>query len=277
MRSPMATREYSIIIPTLNEEKFLPKLLTSLTCQTQKNFDVIVVDGASVDKTVAVAKTFQKKLPLTIVECKKAGVSRQRNIGAKKSQAKWLVFVDADSILLPRFIERVSEFIKNDHPRFFTTALKPDRLDTSHKMAAGLFNRTIQAAIVIGRPWAPGPLTVVARDAFNRVGGYNEQVVYGEDHELGAVMHKRGIPFCMLRQPLYIYSFRRFRKEGTLKTAHRTIASTLNILVNRRGLRKAPGLVSGGLMYNEKSKRKKNFSKDVERRIRRLIAEFVAV
>ena len=48
-------KTYSVIIPTLNEEKFLPNLLESLIVQTDKHFEVIVVDGSSKDKTVAIA------------------------------------------------------------------------------------------------------------------------------------------------------------------------------------------------------------------------------
>ena len=74
---------FSIIIPTLNEEKFLPKLLESLTTQTVKDFEVIVVDGQSKDKTVAVAKRFAGTLQLTVVTSEKPSVSYQRNYGSK--------------------------------------------------------------------------------------------------------------------------------------------------------------------------------------------------
>ena len=49
---------FSIVIPALNEEKFLPKLLESLSHQHFCDFEVIVVDGRSKDKTVAVAETY---------------------------------------------------------------------------------------------------------------------------------------------------------------------------------------------------------------------------
>src|SRR5690348_11138372 len=104
----MAVR-YSIIIPALNEEKFLPNLLTSLASQTKKDFEVIVVDGSSKDKTVSRARSFHKTVPgLRVVISKIASLPLQRNIGAKAAKGEWLIFVDADSILLPYFIERIS-------------------------------------------------------------------------------------------------------------------------------------------------------------------------
>src|SRR3989344_8910763 len=109
--------KFSIIIPTLNEEKFLPRLLESLARQTAKNFEVIVVDGKSKDKTVERAREFEKKLlHLTVIMSPKASLPLQRNLGAKHAAAPWLAFIDADSVLLPNFIERVSEVIETEHP-----------------------------------------------------------------------------------------------------------------------------------------------------------------
>jgi cellulose synthase/poly-beta-1,6-N-acetylglucosamine synthase-like glycosyltransferase len=48
----------SLVIPALNEEKFLPHLLTSLTKQTKRDFEVAVVDGSSKDRTVDTARSF---------------------------------------------------------------------------------------------------------------------------------------------------------------------------------------------------------------------------
>jgi glycosyltransferase involved in cell wall biosynthesis len=266
--------QYSIIIPTLNEEKFLPELLTSLTHQTVKNFDVVVVDGASVDRTVTVARRYTSKLSLTIVTCDKAGVSRQRNVGAKTAKSNWLIFVDADSVLLSNFIERVDQYIRRTHAKFFTTWFKADREDSIHDIAAFLFMSSIQASILIKKPWAPGPLTVVRRDAFDTVGGYNENITYGEDHELSVAIYRKKIHFQILREVLYIYNFRRYRKEGSLKTFDRTIRSTVNVILRNQGLQSVPGFSSGGLMYNTKSK-KNRFFKDLEANLHKIVTEFI--
>jgi glycosyltransferase involved in cell wall biosynthesis len=277
----MKKPKFSIIIPTLNEEKFLPKLLTSLTKQTIKDFEVIVVDGQSQDKTIVCANRFKTKLPsLTVVSCSR-GVSKQRNMGGRIGHADWLVLVDADSILLPRFIERISWFIDHKHPKVFTTWLMADRDDPSYAIAGFLFNMTTEGGILVEHPWAPGPLTIVRRDVFEMVGGYNENVTYGEDHELGVTIQKRGIPFSMLREVLYIYSFRRFRKEGTLKVLNRTLKSNLSIFFTDRGLAHMPGFVSGGSIYGNKEfqekKKKNNFFKDAERILTKIINDFLSV
>ena len=89
----------SIIIPTLNEEKFLPKLLNSIKEQNYKNYEIIVSDANSKDKTIEIAKRFNVK----IVQGGKPAVGR--NNGAKFSVGDYLLFLDADVILPKNFLE----------------------------------------------------------------------------------------------------------------------------------------------------------------------------
>src|SRR5512147_158891 len=102
----------SLVIPALNEEKFLPHLLTSLTKQTKQDFEVVVVDGSSNDRTVETARSFCSKLPtLKVIVSEKTRLPLQRNLGARATTGEWLIFIDADSRLLPYFIERIEWFI----------------------------------------------------------------------------------------------------------------------------------------------------------------------
>ncbi|MCX6794000.1 MAG: glycosyltransferase family A protein, partial [Candidatus Gottesmanbacteria bacterium] len=165
-------KTYSVIIPTLNEEKFLPNLLDSLGRQTDKNFDVIVVDGSSKDKTVAVAKSFASKLPkLQVIVSKIASLPLQRNLGAKHAIGQWLVFVDADSVLMPHFINRLSVFIEKTSPTWFTTWCLPDSDSANDAIFTLLTNIYWESTLIIKRPVAPGPLNCIRHDLFRSVGG----------------------------------------------------------------------------------------------------------
>ena len=88
----------SVVIPALNEEKYLPQLLQSLSEQTQPDFEVVVVDGSSKDRTVELARSFSSKLPaLNVIVSPTARLPLQRNLGARATSGEWLVFLDADS------------------------------------------------------------------------------------------------------------------------------------------------------------------------------------
>src|SRR4030042_1929958 len=139
----------SIVIPTLNEEKFLPSLLSSLVEQSKKVFEIVVVDGSSKDKTVAIAQSFASDLPkLQVIVGQKANLPRQRNIGAKATTGEWLVFIDADSVVFPHFIERISTYIHEAHPSFFTTWARPDSEHPGDANITLLANMLLETSIV---------------------------------------------------------------------------------------------------------------------------------
>jgi glycosyltransferase involved in cell wall biosynthesis len=97
----------SIVIPALNEEHFLPHLLTSLTKQTKSDFEVIVVDGSSTDRTVEVARSFGTKLPkLEVIVSQKASLPLQRNLGARALPFRTLSKGSSASLKneVPRFL-----------------------------------------------------------------------------------------------------------------------------------------------------------------------------
>lgn len=100
----------SVIIPTLNEEKFIGNLLRSLRNQTCKNFEVIIVDGGSFDRTLKIAHEYNVK---TIVR-PNTPEFESRNIGAKAAEGQILLFTSADVIFPKGTIERlVQEFLKD--------------------------------------------------------------------------------------------------------------------------------------------------------------------
>src|SRR3989344_7060609 len=117
---------FSVVIPTLNEEKYLPKLLKCLREQLDKDFEVIVVDGSSDDKTVERAEGVK------IIASKKRNVSYQRNLGAKAARGKWLVFLDADVSIPANYLSEMhNTLILRKDCRFLTTWMRPDSKNKS--------------------------------------------------------------------------------------------------------------------------------------------------
>ncbi len=266
---------YSVIIPTLNEEKFIGNLLTSLVHQSEKDFEVIVVDGFSKDATAEVVRSFQKKLPkLSLIVSKKASLPLQRNLGAKHAVADWYVFVDADSVLLPYFIKRVTEFIQTRKPMLFTTWFRPDSELPGEAMLTSLGNMSLDGSILLHRPFSPGPLTIVKKSAFELVGGYDETRTFNEDVDFGLRLAKQGITLSVLHETLCVLSLRRFRKEGTMSVMQRYIRAALPVLILKRPLRALPGYLMGGQLYNGGEKPiKRSMFQTYERKLKKLMKE----
>jgi glycosyltransferase involved in cell wall biosynthesis len=248
----------SIIIPTLNEEKFLPILLASLTKQTKKDFEVVVVDGSSKDKTVELAHSFGSQLSgFQVCVSEKASLPLQRNLGARATKGEWLVFVDADSLLLPYFIERLECFIEEHDPQLFTTWCRPDSEVSGDALFTLLTNLFVESSIVFHRPIAPGPLAAVRREVFELVGGYNEALTFGEDYDLTRRIAAQGIALQILRETLYVLSLRRVRKEGKLRFIRLYAKASLLVLLTRRNLDNVPSYIMGGHFYETDKKHKK--------------------
>jgi glycosyltransferase involved in cell wall biosynthesis len=109
--------ELSIVIPALNETGYLPQLLDSIGKQTfTGKLQVIVVDGHSADKTVAVARSFAPRIKdLEVLESER-GIGHQRNVGAMQAKYGYLLFIDADVVLPPQVLEQLSSKIPATGP-----------------------------------------------------------------------------------------------------------------------------------------------------------------
>jgi glycosyltransferase involved in cell wall biosynthesis len=269
----MKKTQFSVIIPALNEEKFLPNLLSSLAVQTNKHFEVIVADGHSQDKTVEQAKMFSSRVPsLCIVTCPKASLPMQRNMGAARAKGEWLVFIDADSVVMPYFIDRMTHYIEVMKPSVFTTWAAPDS-DLSPDAIFTLFaNVYIEAIMQFKRPLTPGPLSVIRSDIFQKIGGYDESHAFHEDVEIGLRIAKMGIPVSILREALYIWSMRRLRREGKIKVIQQ-YALTLLPVFFKRPMKHMPGYVMGGQLYGKKKKINRSMLRVYERKLKQLFKE----
>ena len=271
------TVKFSVVIPTLNEEKFLPLLLSSLTVQTYRNFEVIVVDGSSKDKTVVCANTFKRKVPgLKVIVSKTASLPLQRNLGAHNSKGEWLAFIDADSILMPNFFERLNIFIVRTNPAVFTTWFSPDTDVTGDAVTALFGNLMLEGSILLKRPLSPGPLTIVLRSAYDSVGGYDEEHAFHEDMDFGLRLHKQGIRLSILKETLFVLSFRRLRQQGMMKVMQQYIKSALPVLFFKTTFKNMPGYIMGGQMYGKKKAPKKSPLRKYEQKLNKLMKELFA-
>ena len=98
----------SIIIPSYNESKYLPLLLSDLSIINEK-LEIIIVDCNSEDKTKDIANIYGAK----IYNSKEKNRGLQLNIGAKKSKGEWLFFLHADSRLNQNWLRKIKSVIKN--------------------------------------------------------------------------------------------------------------------------------------------------------------------
>lgn len=269
----MASPRFTIIIPTLNEEKFLPKLLTSLVSQTEKSFEVIVVDGTSKDNTVKIARSFDKRIPIRVIECDHARLPMQRNRGASLGRGAWFLFIDADSVLLPYCIERLDAYIRACDPKLVTTWGKPDSEVVQDSLSTLLYNMVLEGGLLFHKQLSPGPFTAIARSAFDAIGGYDESLEFAEDQNLSQRLADHGVPLAIIRETLFIWSMRRFRQQGRAWSAQVYIRSALRVLFTGKNYTHMPGYIMGGHLYGKKKPIKQPVIKEFEKKLKKIMGE----
>jgi len=226
---------FSIVIPTLNEEKFLPKLLESLRAQNFKKFEIVVVDALSKDKTVKAAENWQEIFKkrgqnLIIVNAKKRNVSFQRNLGARQAQGDYLVFFDADVIVEAKFLKKVFGHIKKEESLLMTTWLVSDSEEITDELLILLTNYGLELARYTKKPFLPGFNIIVERNSFWAIGGFNEKIKHAEDIYFAQKARRKGIMIRFLKEPILTMSLRRFRSEGRVKVLKKYAQSLTHIL-----------------------------------------------
>jgi len=106
---------FSIIIPLYNRPEEMDELLASLCAQTDKQFEVIIVEDGSSRKSDAIVDKYRDRLSLTYFEKPNSGPGPTRNAGAARARYDYLIFFDSDCIIPPHYIETVSRFLRDNY------------------------------------------------------------------------------------------------------------------------------------------------------------------
>lgn len=103
----------SIIVPIYNEEKYIKRCIESIICQTYKNIEIILVDDGSKDNSLEICKKMaQADNRIKVIQKENGGASSARNCGIKKSNGKYLTFVDADDWIEKDYIYALYKNLK---------------------------------------------------------------------------------------------------------------------------------------------------------------------
>lgn len=110
----------SIITPTFNAEKFIRATIESVQNQSYQKWEMILVDDASTDKTIAIIKEFaQKDNRIKLTELSKnSGNGFARNVALEKAIGKYIAYLDADDLWFPMKLEKQIQFLKTNNLPF---------------------------------------------------------------------------------------------------------------------------------------------------------------
>lgn len=201
----------SILIPCYNAEQWIEQAIDSALNQTYDNFEVIVIDDGSTDRSLEIIKSYGERI--TWHTSKNCGGNATRNKLLKLSNGQWLQYLDADDYLLPDKIKRQVEFLNHNpsidivyspiilqhHSYIVESTLnqrKPEQAASTFKVLnLELPNEITQEILPIPQPHDPWMLLarwylpqtgscLWRKNSISSVGGWDEEQVCCQEHEL---------------------------------------------------------------------------------------------
>lgn len=121
-RSPRA----SVVVPAFNAERYLRDTIASVLAQTERDWELVIVDDQSTDRTFAIAESFAKMDPrIRVIRSPRnfGGPAGPRNIGVRAAEARWVAFLDADDLWHPEKLRIQLEALAVTGTRFCSSAM----------------------------------------------------------------------------------------------------------------------------------------------------------
>ena len=237
--------KYSIIVPVYNRPDEVDELLESLSNQTQKDFEVIIVEDGSIKTCKDVCDKYADILVLHYYAKENSGPGQSRNYGAERANGEWLIILDSDVVLPEGYLAAVDSAISSDiaafggpdaaHPSFTPIQKAISYSMTSFFTTGGIRGGKAKLDKFYPRSYNMG----IRRDVYQHLGGFSK-MRFGEDIDFSYrivesgnktqlfpeawVWHKRRTDFQKFFRQVYNSGIARINLEkrhpGTLKLVH---------------------------------------------------------
>ena len=209
--------ELSVIVPVLDEEKYLEATLVPIKDQnTNKPYEMIVSDNGSTDGSVEIAKRYADK----VVHCEERGIGPARHFGALNASAssKYFVFIDADTHIPGYYISFLYEMFRaNPDIVAISTGFEFSERSEQIKLAEGVANNYFSMRDRLRSATLPGFNTAVRREEYFKCGGYTNVLL--EDVDFSRRITKLGT-VKFYRHIKVMNSSRRLEVMGLLGTLY---------------------------------------------------------
>jgi len=206
--------DISIVVPTLNEEKGLEDALNSLRNQfINKKYEIIISDGYSTDKTLQIAKKYADK----IVFEEKRTISAGRQTGAKEAEGRVIVSAGADVHVEPNWLDKLTRPIfEQTHVASIGPVVPLNGTQIENMFAHGFLKPMGGVLSRLGSHFAVADNMAFDARVFHEAGGFNPELVTGEDTDLIKRVKNYGKIAYAADANVYV-SMRRVREWGYWK------------------------------------------------------------
>lgn len=206
--------KYSIIVPVFNRPDEVGELLDSLSRQTVKDFEVVIVEDGSQRPCKDVCDGFTGKLDIKYFMKENSGPGQSRNYGAEHASGDYLIILDSDVVLPESYLQAVSDELSQEEADAFggPDRSHPSFTDTqkaiSYSMTAFLTTGGIRGGKKKLDKFYPRSFNMgIHRDAYQALGGFS-RMRFGEDIDLSIRIFKSGYR-CRLFPDAWVWHKRR--------------------------------------------------------------------
>lgn len=188
---------FSVIIPLYNKENYIPDTLNSVLAQTFTDFEIILVNDASTDNSLAVAQTVKDDRIRFIEHSANKGLSASRNTGIKNASSDYVAFLDADDLWKPRFLENIFKLI-NSYPQASLFATKYEEIYPGNIILEPYYNLSLEndtTGIIdfyksnLNKSIYYPSCLCAKKEIFETIGYYDEKITFGEDIDFNIRAH----------------------------------------------------------------------------------------
>ena len=191
-------KNISIVVAIFNRKDELFELLNSLIAQTDKDFEVIIVDDGSFVDLLPTVETFKEMLNIQYFKKANSGPGLSRNYGANRAKNDWLVFVDSDVIVEKDYIENIKKNLEKTDCAAFGGADKAHKgfnllqKAISYSMTSVFTTGGIRGSKKAVTRFQPRSFNMgVNKEIFLKIGGFSEMRI-GEDPDLSMTIWENG-------------------------------------------------------------------------------------
>ena len=163
----------TVYITNYNYGKFVKKAIDSVLNQTFKNFELIIIDDGSKDKSAKIIKQFQNKSKIKVVFQKNKGLIVSNNLALRLSKAKYIMRLDSDDWLDPHALEIMSNILERNKK---ISLVFPDyyEVDRNGKIIGQVRRHDFRKVKLLDQP-AHGACTMIRKENLLDIGGYDEE------------------------------------------------------------------------------------------------------
>ncbi len=180
-----ALNKISVIIPLYNKQLSIKSTVQSVLEQTFTDFEIILVDDGSTDKSLEQVRAFNDDR-IKIITKDNGGVSTARNVGILNAKYHWIAFLDGDDLWLPNHLETLHNMILiYPKDKVFCTSYRFSSSKEEKKGSSKIYSiKNYFKAIQIDKNLICSSCALVHKSCFDFVGGFNETLTRGEDLEM---------------------------------------------------------------------------------------------